>query len=161
MNQPHAIIMIGLPATGKSTYSNNIKGYQRISTDDYIEKKASDAGSTYSAVFQKTIQAATSYNINLLDDSVNSKTDIIVDQTNITIRKRKHLVRIFRRNGYRISYKVFVLPESAEIEWKRRLSSRPGKVIPMDAINSMYCNFQTPTNNENYHDIEYINTFED
>lgn len=162
MVKPRAIILIGLPASGKSTYSSLIPDeYVRISTDDYIEKIAKSKGSVYSEVFTEYIDDATEYNRILIQDSLHNGADILVDQTNLSSKKRRYLVKQFKENGYFVSYKMFVLPltDNQKREWSYRLGNRPGKIIPDNILHSMTNNFQLPVCDEGYDDIEFINTF--
>lgn len=53
-------ILVGIPASGKSTWVKSFKGTAIIlSTDNYIEAFAQVQGKTYSEVFDSTIKEAT------------------------------------------------------------------------------------------------------
>lgn len=61
MAKPICYVMVGLPATGKSTL---IEGMYKpdtwiYSTDMYIESMAEDNGITYNEAFESNIKAAT------------------------------------------------------------------------------------------------------
>ena len=57
--KPFAVMMIGLPGSGKSTWIKaNLPGVKVLSTDDFIDQYAAEKGKTYSEVFAKAAPLA-------------------------------------------------------------------------------------------------------
>lgn len=141
---PILYVLVGVPGAGKSTYiKNHLKGVI-LSTDDYIEKIASETGKTYNEVFSKeTMREAISELNSNLSKAIFNKENIIWDQTNLSVKKRASILAEFKGTDYEKIAVVFPTPN--EEEWKRRLNSRPGKTIPIHVLNSMAKSLEYPT----------------
>src|ERR1700733_3311757 len=92
--KPLYIMLIGLPASGKTTLARKIakeypgRYWHFVSTDDYIETVAADSGTTYDAVFKEGIDAATKDMNEQRAEALRLRHDIIHDQTNLTVKSR-------------------------------------------------------------------------
>ncbi len=75
--------------------------------------------------------------------------DIIWDQTSVSVKSRKRKFNMLP--DYEHIAVVFKTPEQAELT--RRLSSRPGKIIPEHVMRSMIDSFQMPTEDEGFSQI--------
>jgi predicted kinase len=153
---PTAYILIGIPASGKTTWIGHRKiDWDKtvyVSTDKFVEQEATKQNKTYSEVFNDSMQAALTKMINDVIDAKNAGKDIIWDQTSTTIQSRK------RKFNMLPDYKMIavVLPTPDEQELQRRLGSRPGKIIPPDVVKSMIANFEEPTKEEGFDEIIYV-----
>lgn len=161
MSEPICYVMIGLPALGKSTH---IEGMYKpdtfiYSTDRYIENVASANGKTYNDVFSDTIAEATENMNNFLQYAIEDRLDIIWDQTNLGVGKRKRIIDRMKQVGYQVRAICLMPPESGHIsdqkDWKHRLKSRPGKVIPDEVLSDMYRSFTVPTVEEGFDMISF------
>jgi tRNA uridine 5-carbamoylmethylation protein Kti12 len=147
-------MMIGLPATGKTTLIkrvfNNMLTYKKtaiISSDKYIEKYAEQKGKTYSEIFLEAVKTATFDMWQEAENAKLNKNDIVWDQTNLTIAKRNVIIE-WAKDLYIIHGIVFRKPDKQEYE--NRLNSRPGKFIPLNIIENMEKSFQEPTLSEGF-----------
>ena len=153
---PTAYILIGIPASGKTTWVGHRKtDWDKtvyVSTDKFVEQEATKQNKTYSEVFNDSMQTALTKMINDVIDAKNAGKDIIWDQTSTTIQSRK------RKFNMLPDYKMIavVLPTPDDQELQRRLGSRPGKVIPPDVVKSMIDNFEEPTKEEGFDEIIYV-----
>jgi len=156
--KPKFYMLIGVPASGKSTWVNQSIGSIVCndtfvySTDAYIEKIAENLGMTYDDVFKDGVsyKKAEHYNNSGLIAAIDRRADIIWDQTNITMKSRKFkLAKI--PNVYHKTAVNFITPEIEE--WKRRLSNRPGKTIPSDILINMNQNMQLATIHEGFDEV--------
>jgi gluconate kinase len=77
--------------------------------------------------------------------------DIIWDQTSTTVASRIKKFRMLP--NYEHIAVVFETPD--RIELKRRLASRPGKVIPEVVVEGMLASFEMPTEEEGFTQIWY------
>jgi predicted kinase len=75
--------------------------------------------------------------------------NIIWDQTSTSIGTRAKKFRMLP-NYYAIAV-VFSIPERQELE--RRLTSRPGKIVPIDVVDRMIGNWEEPTLEEGFMEI--------
>lgn len=156
-----AIMMVGLPGTGKSTLREKlVKKMDEFvfiySTDDYIEDIADIRGSTYSDVFQDTIREATDIMNQRLSNEIKNGADIILDQTNLGLKKRKHMIRQFPVH-YKIECHCILPPRDVDEEselWSR-LESREGKEIPENIIRNMWKTYSIPSKEEGFDEIVF------
>jgi len=140
-NMPTCTVMVGLPATGKSTLIQRMISEDTwiYSTDMYIDTVAEDNGITYNEAFSLNIKAATEFNERKLNSIVTLRKDVIWDQTNLGVGKRRKIINRMRNAGYRVECECILLPagDSQWEDWQHRMASRPGKTIPDHVIESM------------------------
>lgn len=156
MNNPEVQILVGLPGSGKSTYVNKLlhngNNYVIISSDAIIEKKAKEEGKTYSEMWRKLIKKATKATEVELKAAISFGTNIIVDQTNLTVDKRKWILDQLSEGYYKVA--VYFTTPMEEIE--KRLEKREketGKRIPVNTINDMVKKLEVPQVGEGFDEI--------
>lgn len=140
-------IMVGLPATGKSTYieKNARPDLVVLSTDNIIEQMCKEAGVTYNQGFKLFIDEATKGFNYQIGEAIKNEQSIVIDRTNLTAKgRRKLLSRV--PNKYNKYALYFPIPT----DWNTRLQSRPGKCIPQPVLDNMLLSFQMPTVDEGF-----------
>lgn len=154
---PKCYMLIGVPGSGKSTWiAQQPFDWNRTviaSTDNYVDKIASQRGQTYSEVFDEVMPAAVRHMANTVIDAVKHGHDIVWDQTSTSRKTRKKKFDMLPDN-YEVVAVVFPTPSQQELE--RRLASRPGKIIPSEIVQSMIDNYQEPTEQEGYSKIIHV-----
>jgi predicted kinase len=145
-------MLVGLPCTGKSTFRQRLKQdfeFLTISSDDYIESWGRAKGKTYSEVFPDYVKDATH---RIEEDARVAKIkelDVVWDQTNLTVSKRKKILDKF--DNY---VKICVHFEiDVHLEWMRRLYRRAGeegKYIPFHVLESMDRSSEYPQYSEGF-----------
>jgi predicted kinase len=147
-------LLVGLPGSGKSSsIPEDFDGFI-YSTDNFIESVAKMNHSTYNAMFQDLIGQATSRMDEQLQLAIKQQSNVILDQTNMSTKKRRSMLSRFP-SDYRKICICRVLPRD-DLEWKelnRRILSRPGKMIPSHVIKSMTDSFVQPSLNEGFDEI--------
>ena len=155
--QPFAVMMIGLPGSGKSTWiKNNLPNVEVLSSDDLIEKYAKARGKTYTDVFAKAAPIANAKFETMVKQAAKGNDNVVIDRTNMSKKTRVNLINQFKNH-----YKVAVIVSADPIELGLRLKHRAemtGKHIPDKVIDQMARNFQTVTKDEGWDEIHYINT---
>jgi len=155
-------VMVGLPASGKSTMTAKAsKDIFVYSSDAYIESVAKLEDKTYNDVFMETIKPAIKVcEVGLTQAIVNNQ-DVIWDQTNLTSKKRKVIVERMTKAGYTVVCQTFSPAKTEEdiAEWNRRLESRPGKTIPPGILKSMKESYQEPTLEEGFDTMIFIDIY--
>ena len=149
---PKCYQLIGVPASGKSTWVNNqdwAKDCVVVSTDEFVEDYAKSVGKTYSEVFSDYMPTAVSLMADKVIEARNAGKDIIWDQTSTTVKSR--LRKFNMLPNYEHIAVVFETPEHEELY--RRLFSRPGKDIPDHVIASMIAGWEDPTEEEGFKEI--------
>jgi predicted kinase len=151
---PKCYQLIGVPGSGKSTWVANQEWKDNcyyISTDKHVEAYAEAHGKTYSEVFNDYMPTAVE---NMVEEVIRAREggmDIIWDQTSTTIASRVKKFRMLP--DYEHIAVVFETPD--RIELKRRLASRPGKIIPEVVVEGMLASFEMPTEEEGFTQIWY------
>lgn len=150
--------LVGLPATGKSTY---LKTYDFafndeviVSTDDILCEYATAESLTYDEAFRLYMKAAEVEFFKRIAQAVESDKSIIVDRTNMSYASRARILGKITKPYSKIA-RVFGKNLTVD-EWLRRLDSRPGKTIPIHVLISMNNSFQMPSHEEGFDYIEVV-----
>lgn len=153
--RPKLIMLIGLPATGKSTFksirttpSHNgdclFRDFSILSTDDYIDEVSERLNITYSEAFEAHIKDATNlFNAEMKFYST-VKCNVLVDRTNLTKKSRKNILDMFPTHE-KIAI-VFSITDKKKHDWL--LNNRNGKNIPINVIENMRASFEYPVEGE-------------
>jgi bifunctional polynucleotide phosphatase/kinase len=140
------ILMIGFPASGKSTISNMLykyHGFKNVSND--IHKK----------YFNK-----------FFNECMDNNYNIVIDNTNLSIDSRKKIIYPAKKNGYKIRAFVMDSPYDQCIHNNfYRAYTTDRELIPLSAYKFMKNKFNYPTQNEGIDSIEkikhsFVNTLE-
>ena len=155
MTEPTAIMLVGLPGSGKSTYANQptlekFRGATRISTDDFIEQYAASVGKTYGEVFKEQIGPATTWMSLQLAEALAQKNDIVWDQTNLTVKSRKPKIEKLKKAGYEVIAIAFEPTEEELLARQEKRLKETGKFIAPYIIASMRASYERPTTDEGF-----------
>ena len=163
--KPVCVVMVGYPASGKST---RVQLLYRIypnafvySTDNLLEAAAKKLGSTYDEVFDTMIKSVTEAANGSLDVAIKKRQDIIWDQTNLGVGKRRKIINRMKQVGYRVVCDCIEPPATDEdyAEWQKRLAGRPGKTIPVDIINRMMDTYVEPELDEGFDQVSIFDMY--
>jgi predicted kinase len=149
---PKCYQLIGIPGSGKSTWARSqdwVDDCAYISTDKFVDAYAEKVGKTYSEVFKDYMPTAVDLMAKEVVAAREAGKDIIWDQTSTTIASRTRKFNMLP--DYEHIAVVFKAPDANELI--RRLNSRPGKDIPLDVIELMIKNWESPTEEEGFKDI--------
>jgi predicted kinase len=157
------LMLIGLPASGKSTFRSqfesnvrenlgSMEGFYVMSSDDLVEDYALTLGKTYNEVFaDEQLRDLIMLEVNTkFDLAVRMGKTIIIDRTNMSVKSRRAYVDAM----------VFARPmtDAAHVEWNRRLD-RPGKTIPTHVLIDMFRSYVRPTTEEGFDNVIDVDTF--
>jgi predicted kinase len=151
---PKCYQLVGVPASGKSTWVTNqdwISECVIVSTDFYVEKFARRTGKTYSEVFDLFMPRAIDLMMRRVRKAQQEQKDIIWDQTSTSWTSRRRKFNALP--DYEHIAVVFQTPD--EEEHLKRLATRPGKVIPEAVLFDMIWHFEMPTEEEGFKEIWY------
>lgn len=155
------IILIGPPASGKSTWrekflANQTEEWVVASTDDLVDAWAAERGLTYDEAhgkcpwgeFNKTFKYA-------YRNALKAGKNVIIDRTSMSAKNRKDYLKDLPL-GTEVEAVVFVVDDA---ELKRRMEARKqatGKSVPHVALLAMQKRYQAPTKEEGFHQITYV-----
>jgi predicted kinase len=147
--------LIGVPGAGKSTWIKNqewAKDCAIVSTDMWVDLEAERVGKTYSEIFDEYMPHAVKLMANHVELARDKNMDIIWDQTSTSVGSRRKKFNMLP--DYEHIAVVFKTPEMEEL--KRRLASRPGKIIPSHVMVQMIRSFVMPTLDEGFTEIRVV-----
>jgi predicted kinase len=151
-NMPKLYMLIGVPASGKSTWlkKNMSPDGVIVSSDDHVERLAAMQGKTYNEAFNDVASDATRAMMTDLSDAIAAQKDIYWDQTNTGEKSRAKKLKQVPSNYEKVAV---YFPTPDDEEHQRRLASRPDKTIPDFVIKSMKSSLQAPSRDEGFDDI--------
>jgi predicted kinase len=153
IKEPFVMMLIGPTLSGKSTYiRNNYPNVQVISRDEIVMEVfgSRDYNLAFKEVDQKEVDRVLATR---LKDANDLKTSVIIDMTNITVKRRMATLRNFDKDFSRIAV---VFPILSEEEYSKRnidRNAKENKWIPPFVIKSMIDSYQEPTLEEGYNRI--------
>jgi predicted kinase len=151
MSTPEAIFLVGIPTSGKSTFSSNSKyrDYIRVSSDDILQEIAKERQQSYNTVFKGSIRFAQIAMMKVLRKAVQENKSIIWDQTNLTKKQRREKLKHIPTH-YKKTAVYFIIPLETAL---KRNTERPGKVIPPEILERMIKDYELPTPEEGFDEV--------
>jgi predicted kinase len=148
---PEAIFLVGVPTSGKSTFSNQkkYKDYIRVSSDDILQEVAKERQQSYNTVFKGNIRFAQIAMMKVLRKAIEDGKSIIWDQTNTSKKQRKEKLKHIPAH-YKKTAVYFIVDLKTALQ---RNTQRPGKVIPPEVLERMIKEYELPTLEEGFDEI--------
>jgi len=143
-------VLVGLPASGKTTYANNNLDAVILSSDEYREKMYGDINDQMhnSEVFDALYKDM----IRLLRDSKN----VCVDATNISRKSRSRIINLIRDSHIYCDIECVLFATSiGTILYRNSIRDR---VVPIGVINKMLCSFELPFLGEGFDNLTIIDS---
>jgi NEDD4-binding protein 2 len=132
----YMVILIGPPASGKSTFTNKIKelrdDVEVCSTDDFFMKNGqyvfdvNKIGINHKKNFQKAVNAMKRHH------SV-----VVIDNTNLSVSDFKNYVQAANSNSYKVLFKIFEVDREELIRRTTQRQRETGKEIGVEVIDRM------------------------
>lgn len=147
------IMMIGLPASGKSTYiEENYKDFTIISRDDLLMEMTK--ADSYDEAWQLGLKISKDIDKKLsekLEDALEQEQNIVVDMTNLTEKARSKRLSVVPKGYKKVA--VVVQTKIDNIMHRNKERSKNGKTIPQSALSSMIDRFQMPKKSEGFDEV--------
>ncbi len=133
-NNKNAVIFIGIPASGKSSFYHEVfRNYVHISLDILNTRNKEKI---------------------LLEKCIKNGSPFVIDNTNPFIEDRARYINKAKENNYRIIGYYF---RSSISECMKRNQHREGRArVPDIAVKSIYSNMQLPTYSEGFDELYYV-----
>jgi predicted kinase len=158
IKEPFVMLLIGPPLSGKTTWiKNNFPNTEVISRDELVMEVAQtrDYNRAFAEVDQKLVDQILQER--LLESSINEKS-VIVDMTNMTIKRRLSTLKYFGDNFYRIAVIFPILSdEEYQIRNQKRISEE-NKDLPLRIIKRMISSYQPISKEEGFNKIISVNS---
>jgi predicted kinase len=150
IKEPFVMMLIGPTLSGKSTYiRNNYPNTEVISRDEIVMEVfgSRDYNLAFKEVDQKEVDRVLATRLKEANDL---KTSVIIDMTNMTVKRRMATLRNFNKDFSRVAV---VFPILSDEEYTKRnidRNAKENKWIPPFVIKSMIDSYQAPTLEEGY-----------
>jgi len=128
-----AIIFIGIPASGKSTY------YEKHFKDTHLRLNLDMLG-------RRRRERA------LFEAAVKTGTKIVIDNTNIDLAHRQKYIPLLKKNNYKIISYYFHIPEEQSLKRNKERD----RFVPEDVIWKLRKNLVQPTKDEGFDEVHII-----
>lgn len=140
-NKPEVIFNVGLPASGKSTFT-----YKYILPNDYVYINQDTYGNSNKCLLHFT-------------EAIKNGKSIIVDNTNLTKESRGKFINIIKR--YNFKYRCLIFETPFEVckhnsYYRNYITNGKIGVIPQLVYNKMKKAYEKPDNTEGFYSIETI-----
>jgi len=147
---PYIIVLCGLPGSGKSTFRSMFRSDGvHLSTDDLVEEVAKWEGTTYDQVWEREIKRVTQVVNDNFRIALKNRQSVVWDQTNLTSKKRRKILSQVPKDYYKVAIFIQVHEDLRQ----KRLTERPGKVIPAHVDKSMQESLELPTKDEGFDEV--------
>jgi predicted kinase len=147
---PDALILCGVPTSGKSTFVNNNPGYTVISSDNIIENYAKLKNKTYNEIFHDYIDTAIELMLGELKQATLNNKNIICDQTHLTSKVRKRKLRFIPKHYKKLAIYFEI---SREEMFSRNLNKDRTKIVPDHVLSSMHGSYTRPCISEGFSEV--------
>ena len=149
------IMFVGIPASGKSTWSRNYReqGYLILSSDEIREGMASELSTETLSPEEKMMLNSRVF------ETIRKKTlealkkgwSVVVDATNLNRKRRMNFLNQFSR--YSCSKKCILFIAAPEVCRERNRKRTGTARVPDEAMHRMLCNFECPNYWEGWDEI--------
>lgn len=148
---PEAIFLIGVPTSGKSTFSSKpaYREYVRVSSDDILQEIAKERQQSYNTVFKGNIRFAQIAMMKILRKAIEEDKSLLWDQTNLTRKQRREKLKHIPAH-YKKTAVYFIVDLKTALQ---RNTQRPGKVIPPEVLERMIKEYELPVLEEGFDEI--------
>lgn len=150
IKEPFVMMLIGPALSGKSTYiRNNYPNVEVISRDEIVMEVfgSRDYNLAFKEVNQKEVDRTLALR---LKEASDLKKSVIIDMTNMTVKRRMATLINFDEDFSRIAVVFPILPEEEYIRRNIARNAEENKWIPPAVIKSMIDSYEEPTSEEGY-----------
>jgi len=140
-------LLVGPPACGKSTWcQKNAKNATIVSRDDIVDHVREEYHVSYSEAFRnKDLQKRVDKELEShLSHTLKSGRDIVIDMTNMSIKRRKSILDRTPA-GYEKIAVVFSVSRAELIKRLDKREKETGKRVGINIVDDMLANYQEPS----------------
>lgn len=152
--RPYALILVGLPGSGKSTFISTLPEYfQVLSTDNIIQAFAIECGISYNTAFHSfgMNEAERIFNADF-NETLRQRLDFVIDQTNVSVKVRARKLARIPKEYHKVAV-VFTLPDDVLAARLAKRAEEDAKFIPPHVLTDMRSRFEMPTKAEGFDEV--------
>lgn len=154
--------LIGPPGIGKSTFREEIKKENSvvISYDDFVLKNG--IGNTYTEKWESLKKVGYSKFLNearktIKEEFAKPQAHIIIDKTNMSIKSRKHFMRMIPKNkAYINAYVILTNGYEKTLKVNLQRVNNGDKIISKEVLKRMMKNLQYPLHTEGFNMVSNV-----
>lgn len=162
-NDCELVMMVGLPATGKTTWASEYvahsgKNYDILSTDlilDQMRVNKLRRQGNFKERFDRLMKMGSKTFNELLNIARRKNRNYILDQTNVFERARSRKIGQFREWGRKVA--AVCIPTMDDYAKRQALCAQKNKVVPPDVVANFKKSFTMPTTRE-FDEVVYTDT---
>ena len=150
IKEPFVMMLIGPTLSGKSTYIRNNYPKTEVTSRDEIVMEvfgSRDYNLAFKEVDQKEVDRVLATRFKSANDL---KTSVIIDMTNMTVKRRMATLRNFDKDFSRLAVVFPILSDEEYTKRNIERNAKENKWIPPFVIKSMIDSYQEPTLDEGY-----------
>jgi len=145
---PDLYVMVALPRAGKSTYIKKyLQGIIQVSAD---QLRLLISGKRFSPKQEPKVWWVRSI---MLEALMQQGFDVVIDQTNINRQRRRPLLELAEKYGYR----TIAIEIKTDIETCKKRAMETGQEDLLPVIDKMARNYQAVDQDEGFDEIIYFN----
>lgn len=154
--QPIGMILVGLPGSGKSTLSRQLRDMHSedrtlvyVSSDQYIEQWAEEEGKTYGEVFSKYADKANNACLKAFHEAIRAHHDVLIDRTNMDRSSRRKWLGKLKEAGYLlVAFDVHCEPD--DLARRNEARKEQGRAIPEHVMEGFKKRYEAPSKDEGF-----------
>ncbi len=153
LKNPFVILLVGPPLSGKTTWvNNNFPDTYVISRDEIVMEVfgSRNYNDAFRNVNQKDVDKVLRQRIS---DAANSGKDVIIDMTNISLKRRRSTLSNFGKNYNKVAVIFSTLSDSEYLFRNNQRMINENKSISLSIIKDMISNYVPPSLEEGFNEI--------
>lgn len=153
MNELTAVLLIGAPGSGKTTWGKHFaqtRGFTRLCPDEFraMFGKGEDDQTVSGKAFAATKSA--------MENALDSGKSVIIDATNMYRKTRKDFLDIAKNKGAKTMAVVFEATKETLLERNKLRGASGGRNVPEDVIDRMLGRYERPVEKVEFDAVMYI-----
>ena len=157
MESKIAILLVGAPGSGKSTWGQNYvltRDVVRLCPDEFRAKlgwgEADQSVSAAAFVMTKTA----------MGNAIDAGKSVMIDATNMYRKSRKDFLNIARGRGAQTMAIVFEVSKEVLLDRNQKRGMMGGRNVPEDVIDRMLARYERPVQGDEFDIVQFITKLE-